>query len=77
MHDGHQVLHHFLFRRQALLIEHQQFTAMARCVVGKPSLGITATRNLRAANRYQRALALPVLLGLDGNTQYFGGSTGI
>ena len=27
MHDGHHVLHHFLLRREALLVQHQQFAA--------------------------------------------------
>ena len=36
MHDGHQVLHHFLFGRQPFLVEYQHFAAMGFGVMFEP-----------------------------------------
>lgn len=36
MNDRHQILNHFLFRRESFLIQNQQFTTMSLSVVLKP-----------------------------------------
>ena len=62
MHDGHHVLHHFLFGRQALLIQYEELAAMRVRYVFEPF--IPEARQAIPVRQHQGAhLAAPDRIG--------------
>ncbi|MDN4036755.1 hypothetical protein [Massilia sp. YIM B02443] len=62
MHDRHHVLHHFLFWREAFLVQYQHFTTTLMCYVLEPR--VPESRQAIPMRQHQNAnLASPNRVG--------------